>query len=185
MIVFIVIVVIIVVLFITKDCNSIPKKIWTFNKYNKVEYKDYETTVLTKKNFFNYINIPVEISSHPNFNLHFSDLVCIYAMAEFGGIWIDSEVPKVPTPLFTKYEFLGMTKNGILQKSFFACNKGSTFVKLWRDEFIKIASFPNVEKYVESLKRETTVENMENVLVLSAQKVLETYPKNSLIFTDM
>lgn len=109
-------------------------------------------------------------------------------MAEFGGIWIDSEVlevPKVPTPLFTKYEFSGITKNGTLQKSFFACNKGSTFVELWRDEFIKIASFPNVEKYVESLKRETTVENMENVLILSAQKVLETYPKSSLIFTEL
>lgn len=182
MIIFIVIVIILLVLFITKDW--IPKKIWTFNKINK--YKDYEITVLTKKNFFNYINIPVEISSHPNFNLHFSDLVCIYAMAEFGGIWTDSDVPDLNHfRIFQKSEFSGITKKGILQKSFFACNKGSPFVKLWRDEFIKIAKFPSVEKYVESLKRETTVENMENVLILSAQKVLETYPKDSLIFTEL
>ena len=181
MIIFILILVIILILYITKDSNSIPKKIWTFNKINK--YKDYEITVLTKKNFFNYINIPVEISSHPNFNLHFSDLVRIYAMAEFGGIWTDSDIPSFQ--MFPGYEFSGITKKGVLQKSFFVCNKGSNFVKLWRDEFIKIASFPSVEKYVESLERDTTVENMENVLILSAQKVLETYPKSSLIFTEL
>ena len=87
--------------------------------------------------------------------------------------------------MFPGYEFSGITKKGVLQKSFFVCNKGSNFVKLWRDEFIKIASFPSVEKYVESLERDTTVENMENVLILSAQKVLETYPKSSLIFTEL
>ena len=107
-------------------------------------------------------------------------------MAEFGGIWTDSDVPDLNHfRIFQKSEFSGITKKGILQKSFFACNKGSPFVKLWRDEFIKIAKFPSVEKYVESLKRETTVENMENVLILSAQKVLETYPKDSLIFTEL
>ena len=105
-------------------------------------------------------------------------------MAEFGGIWTDSDVPSFK--MFPRYaEFSGITKKGILQKSFFACNKGSPFVTLWRDEFIKIAYFPSVEKYVESLKRDITVENMENVLILSAEKVLETYPKSSLIFTEL
>ena len=182
MYIFVLVIVIFIVSAIFKqDYNRIPKKIWTYNNINK--YKDYEITVLTKK-FFNYVNIPVEISSHPNFNLHMSDLVRIYAMAEFGGIWTDSDVPSFK--MFPRYaEFSGITKKGILQKSFFACNKGSPFVKLWRDEFIKIAYFPSVEKYVESLKRDITVENMENVLILSAEKVLETYPKSSLIFTEL
>jgi mannosyltransferase OCH1-like enzyme len=52
-------------------------------------------TLLTKKNFFGYVNIPVEITSHPNFNdntTRLADLIRVYALAEHGGVWIDSSI---------------------------------------------------------------------------------------------
>lgn len=165
-----------------KDYNRHPKKIWTYlNNPDKVQKtikicleswkkhnSDYEITILTKKNYFSYVNIPVEIAEHPNFNdnsTRFSELVRLYTLAEHGGVWIDASIlVKKPLDdwLFPKYaEFSGFyleafTKEGlppIIENYFFGCNKGCEFLKKWRNEFIEIARFPNVEKYIESRKK--------------------------------
>jgi len=181
-----------------KDKINVPKKIWTYcdNCNSDIEWKkytDYEIVVLTKKNCFHYINIPVEITSHPNFDVIFSDLVCLYALAEYGGIWIDySVILKAPLDwLFPKHaEFSGFyieSKTPIIQNKFIACNK-SPFIQLWKEEFIKIANYVNVEKYVESRKNMgVNLENIRDpiyqVVQVAAQKVLQIdkYPLDSLI----
>lgn len=197
--------------------NLVPRKIWTYwdnpdkipktvkmcmeswKKYNP----DYEITLLTKKNFFSYVNIPIEISSHPNFNdnpTRLADLIRIYALAEHGGVWIDSSI-LLKTPLddwlFPKYaQFSGFyiqsfTKEGlppVIENWFLACNKGCKFIKLWRDEFTEIAMYPNVEKYVESRKQmgvdfEKLYDPIYLAMHVAAQKVLQIdkYPLDSMI----
>ena len=199
--------------FLYKDYNQAPKKIWTYwhnsdipktvkmcmegwKKYNP----EYEIILLTKKNFFSYVNIPIEISSHPNFNdssARFSDLVRIYALAEHGGIWIDGSILlKAPLDwLFPKYaEFSGFylesfTKTTpVIENWFIACNKGSPFIKLWKDEFTNIANYVTVEKYVESRKNlgvdfEKINDPIYLAMHVAAQKVLQIdkYPLDSLI----
>jgi hypothetical protein len=198
--------------------NIAPKKIWTYwdsqdrlpktvkmcmeswRKYNP----EYEITLLTRKNFYNYVNIPVEVSSHPNFNdnpTRFADLVRLYSLAEHGGVWIDSSVLlKAPLEnwIFPRYaEFSGFyidaftkdIKTGpVIENWFFACNKGSQFIRKWKEEFLKLADYINVEKYVESRKKmgvdfEKIATPIYLAMHVAAQKVIQIdkYPLDTLI----
>jgi Capsular polysaccharide synthesis protein len=197
--------------------NKVPKKIWTYwdnpdklpktvkmcmdswKKHNPA----YEITLLTKKNYFNWINIPIEIAQHPNFNdspARFSDLIRLYALAEHGGVWIDSSILlKAPLDdwLFPKYaEFSGFyldsyTKEGlppVIESWFLASNKNSNFMRLWCEEFTKIAKYTSVESYVLSRKEmgvdfEKITEPLYLAILIAAQKVLQidTYSLDSLI----
>jgi hypothetical protein len=197
--------------------NTVPRKIWTYwhnpdklpksvkmcmeswQKYNP----DYEITLLTKKNYFGYTTIPGDIVSHPNFNdspARFSDLVRLYVLTEHGGIWIDASV-LVKDPfdkwLFDRHAELstfylgGFTEEGfppVIESWFIACNKNSQFIRLWRDEFSKLAEFPNVEKYIENRKRlGVNFQKIDDPVYLAihiaAQKVLQIdgYPLDGLI----
>jgi hypothetical protein len=212
------IVIILAIIFRKKpNYNQSPKKIWTYwdnpdklpktvkmcmqswKKYNP----EYEITLLTKKNFFSYVTIPEDLSSHPNFNdnpTRFADLVRIYALAEHGGVWIDSTILlKAPLDnwLFPKYaEFSGFyidsftksKEHPVIENWFFACNKGSKFIKSWLNEFIQIAEYPNVEKYVESRRQmgvdfEKLTDPIYLAMHVAAQKIiqLDRYPLDTLI----
>lgn len=199
-----------------EDYNRIPKKIWTYwdnpekipktvkmciegwKKYNP----NYEITLLTEKNYKGYVTIPDNIRNNIIFKdlpERFADLVRCYVLAEHGGVWIDSTIIlKAPLDdwLFPKYgEFSGFyidgfTKNKkypIIENWFFACNKDSKFMKLWRDEFLEIGRFPSVEKYVESRRKIVDFQGINNPIYLAmhvaAQKVLQydKYPMDGLI----
>lgn len=212
--------VIIIFIFIFRqkhNYNNAPKIIWTYwdnpekipktvkmciegwKKYNP----DYKVILLTKQNYQNYIDIPLEISQHPNFNdnvTRFADLLRIYVLAEHGGVWIDSSIllkSSLDSWLFSRpAEFSGFyiasfTKKGlppVIENWFFACNKGSRFVELWKEEFLQIANYPSVESYVESRKKMgVDYEKINGPIYLamhvSAQKVLQLdkYPTDTLI----
>jgi len=199
-----------------KNYNSVPRKIWTYwdssdklpkfakicmeswQKYNS----DYEITLLTKKNYMGYVNIPEEIATHPNFNdtpTRFSDLVRLYAISEHGGIWMDASILlKAPLDqwLFSRLaelsgfyldEFTSDPQFPVVNSWFIACNRGSQFVRRWRDEFVEIGKYPNVEKYIESRRRQINFQKINdpisNAILISAQKVLQIdkYPSDSLI----
>jgi hypothetical protein len=199
-----------------KNYNRVPKKIWTYwdnprkipksvkmcmegwKKYNP----NYKIILLTKENYKGYVTIPVELTSHPNFNdfpARFADLVRIWTLAEHGGVWIDSSmILKAPlddwlfprSAEFSGFYIDGFTSNKkypVIENWFFACNKRSEFVRLWRDEFSEIGKFPNVEKYVESRRKFVDFQKIDNPIYLamhvSAQKVLQVdkYPLELLI----
>jgi hypothetical protein len=198
-----------------KNYNQAPKRIWTYwDREDRIPKTvkmcmrgwakwnpDYEIILLTKKNYKGYVTIPEELTSHPNFNdmpARFADLVRVWVLAEHGGIWIDSSIIlKAPLDdwLFPKYaEFSGfyidgMTKTTpVIENWFFACNKGSPFVKKWRDEFSKIAQYSCVEQYVNSrIQMGVDIEKITIPIYLamhvSAQKVLQLdqYPMESMI----
>ena len=198
-----------------KNYNQAPKRIWTYwDREDRIPKTvkmcmrgwakwnpDYEIVLLTKKNYKGYVTIPNELTSHPNFNdmpARFADLVQVWALAEHGGIWIDSSIIlKAPLDdwLFPKYaEFSGFYINGmtkttpVIENWFFACNKGSPFVKKWRDEFSKIAQYSCVEQYVNSrIQMGVDIEKITIPIYLamhvSAQKVLQLdqYPMESMI----
>jgi hypothetical protein len=200
-----------------RDYGKHPKIIWTYwdnpdkipktvkmcmegwKKYNP----DYEIVLLTRDNYQNYVSIPEDIRSHQNFNdnpQRFADLVRIWVLAQNGGVWIDSSIVLkdslnnwlFPRPAeFSGFYIDGFTKNGlppVIENWFFACDKNSEFIKLWRNEFSQIKNYPNVEKYVES-RKEMGV-NYEGIngpvylaMHVAAQKLLQIdkYPVNLLI----
>lgn len=163
MYIFIIIIIIIIICALKQDYNTVPKIIWTYldsEKINKCieswkKYTDYEIIILTKKNYMGYVTIPTNLLTNPVFNLHFSELIRLYILYEMGGVWIDPNV-LLTAPLdwmFPKYaEFSGFKNDikGNIETWFMACNKGSLFMKKWRDEFSQIARYPSVDKYIES-----------------------------------
>lgn len=200
-----------------KNYNKAPKIIWTYwdnpDRIPKVvemcmeSWKkwnaDYEIILLTKKNYLDYVNIPYEITSNKNFNdnpARFSDLVRINVLTEFGGVWVDSSVllkDSIDKWLFPRPgEFSGFYIDGfteikdspIVENWFFACNKGSKFMRAWRDEFIKMIDFVTIEEYIKSrIKMGVNIQKINDPIYLAmhvaAQKVIQIdkYPLKDLI----
>jgi hypothetical protein len=176
-----------------KMCMESWKK---FNPY-------YEIVLLTKKNYKGYITIPPDIQTHPHFNdspQRFADLVRLYVLEEHGGIWIDASVlVKEPFDdwLFTRpAEFVGYhtksynvdEKIPVIENWFLAANKGSNFIKQWKNEFLEIAGFKDIHAYLESRKRMGVQFNKFRdpfylAAYVAALKVIEVdkYPLDTLI----
>lgn len=203
-----------------KNYNLVPKKIWTYwdnsdklpkavklcmeswKKYNP----EYEIVLLTKKNYKGYVTIPKEIREHPHFNdsaARFSDLIRLYVLEEHGGIWIDSSVlvkKSFDDWLFPKYaEFAGYYMGSItvdkqypaLESWFLAANKNSKFIKLWKQEFLEIGTFKDIQSYLDSRKNMGV--NFEKIrdphylaIYIAALKVfqIDKYPLDTLILRD-
>jgi hypothetical protein len=203
-----------------QNYNLVPRKIWTYwdnpDKIPKTvkmcmeswkkHNPDYEIVLLTKKNFKGYVTIPEEVRDHPHFNdspQRFADLVRLYALEEHGGIWIDASVlVKKPFDewLFPKYaEFSGYyiksynvdDKYPVIENWFFACNKGSKFVKLWKKEFLEMGTFRQIQDYIDSRKKMgVDFSKMRNPFYLAAYiaalKVIQVdkYPQDTLILRN-
>jgi hypothetical protein len=203
-----------------ENFNNVPKKIWTYwdnpdkiprvvklcidswKKFNP----DYEIIVLNKKNFQGFLTIPSNIRTHPHFNdspARFSDLLRLYALEEYGGIWIDASVlikKSFDDWLFTRpAEFSGFymerrtqDKNHPMVESWFlAANKNSTFIKLWKKEFLEMATFKDIQAYLDSRKKMGV--NLDKIrdpnylaIYVAALKVfqIDKYPIDSLILRD-
>jgi hypothetical protein len=188
------------------DSSSLPKAVKlcmdSWKKFNP----DYEIVLLTKKNFQGYITIPDDIRGHPHFNdspQRFADLVRLYALDEHGGIWIDSSVlvkEHFDKWLFPRYaEFAGYymssitsdKKYPVIENWFFACNKGSKFVRLWKEEFLQIAQFRQIQDHLESRKKmgvdfSKIRDPYYLAAYISALKVIQVdkYPQDTLILRD-
>lgn len=194
-----------------------PKIIWTYwdnpdklpktvkicmeswKRYNP----EYEIILLTKGNYKKYVTIAEDIASNKNFNdssARFSDLLRLCVLAEHGGVWIDSSILLkepfdnwlFPRPAeFSGFYIESFTKKGlppVIESWFLACNKNSTFMGLWRDEFLKMAEFPSFREYVFS-RRDIGVDYEQIgspgylTIHIAAQKILQVdkYPLDSLI----
>ena len=188
------------------DKTPVPRSVKlcmdSWAKYNP----DYEIVLLTKKNFQGYVTIPDDIRTHPHFNdsaARFSDLVRLYALEEHGGIWIDASVlVKKPFDdwLFPKpAEFAGYymksytidPKFPVIESWFLAANKNSNFIKLWKQEFLEMASFKDIQGYLDS-RRKLGVDFSELrdphylAVYVAALKVIQydKYPQDTLILRN-
>lgn len=200
-----------------RNYNKVPKKIWTYldnpNKTSKTvkmcmeswkkHNPDYEIIILTKDTYKGYVNIPAEIASHINFKdspTRFSDLLRLWTLTEHGGIWCDSSILlKAPFTewLFPKYaEFSGFymdsftkhPESPVIENWFLAANKGSQFIRKWRDEFTQMINFLTIEEYIKSRKKmgidfQGIPDPHYLAIHIAAQKVLQIdkYLRDSLI----
>jgi hypothetical protein len=157
-----------------KNYNQVPKRIWTYwdrpltktvkrcreswAKWNP----EYEIVVLTKTNYFSYVTIPQEITMNPIFEMRFSEWIRLWILVERGGVWMDAGI-LLQAPLenwmFPKYaEFSGfymdqLTTNPlhpVIEPCFMACNKGCMLLSEWKNEYLQMARYASVDKYVES-----------------------------------
>jgi hypothetical protein len=187
--------------------NQAPKTIWTYweepdhlapeKRLSKgakeciqswrTHNPQYEITILTKKTYQGYVTIPEELRTHPGLNPDYlSDLIKVWILAERGGIWIDPWIEldqPIDRWIFPRYGECALIDP--FDPCLIACNKGSILIKKWRDEFSEIVRYPNVDQYVDSRRRSTNVDQIEdpiaNVVQVAAQQMLQDYPPESLI----
>ena len=186
--------------------NKIPKAVKLCMESWKKFNPDYEIVLLTKKNFQGYVTIPDAYRTHPHFNdspQRFSDLVRLYVVEEHGGIWIDASVlikQHFDEWLFPKYaEYSGFysgpftidPKAPVIETWFFAANKNSKFIKLWKQEFLEMANFKDIQGYLDSRKKMgVDFSGLRDphylAAYVSALKVIEVdkYPQYTLILRD-
>jgi hypothetical protein len=180
----------------------IKQSMMTWAKWNP----DHKIVLLTKKTYQGFVTIPEEIRTHPALIPdHAVDLLKLWTLAEHGGVWLDPSTT-LDRPLedwmFPKYaEFSGRIANytayskespqrpaPLLMTSFLACNKGSPFMKAWRDDFSEIARYKCVADYVESRGSAVDLRGISDpithVIHVAAQTVLQyqRYPTDTLVF---
>ena len=164
----------IIVFFWLQDVPSVSKKIWSFNPDTSITGTTPNTTVtsttipgtivMTRQNYKGYVTIPTDIVEHPIFTLsdeRFSNLLALWTLAEHGGVWttmhekhgviqtMQNTSKKPLTSYNSSKDFNGYYSVGI-DTRYMECKKGTPFICAWRDEYSQLASFPCIEKYIES-----------------------------------
>lgn len=169
-----------------------------WRKYNP----NYEIIILSKTNYKNYVDIPEELVSHPNFNdshARFSDLMRIWTVTQNGGVWIDASIIIKQSLdewiiMENAVEFCGFYLEAftsdkpfpVIESWFFACKQNSKFMELWKNEFSEIAKFENVDEYIKSRREIVNFQNISSpnylAIHIAVQKVLQVdkYPVSKL-----
>lgn len=181
--------------------NQAPRTIWTYwpepdhldpykrlsesAKRNIVQWRQqnphYKIVILTNQTYQGYVTLSDKVRAHPAFQPKeplFRDVLKLWVLAEHGGVWLEPTVA-FSSPLddwmFPKYaEFSSFP----LSTDFLACNKGSSYMKAWRDEFSELVRFPNEAQYRES--RDSQHPAIQTIQ-LAATVVLQTFPTDSII----
>lgn len=153
----------------------------------KASNPDYEIRFMNQEDYVRYIDLP----SHKNLRdspTRFADLLRIYIIEKYGGIWIDSSI--VISRPFSEWLFTGdadfygfylkswTVSHPVLENWFFAARPHCRFIRLWRDEFVRLATFDSCDDYLRS-RREMGVK-FENIrfpnylaMHVAAQKIMQ------------
>ena len=140
-------------LWMSEKRPPIVKKRWLFSDDPTIVFDG--GIVLTSKTYKGYVTIPEELVSHPIFTLdakRFHDLVCLWTLAEHGGVWITPAMHQ-KKPLLeydSNKEFHGYYDATGIDTRYMECSRGSAFIRAWRDEYSCLAEFPSVERYLQS-----------------------------------
>lgn len=180
----------------------IPKIIWTYEPFThhpptdktrlrkqiREEWKrhlpDYEIIVLDEKNAHHYVRIPAALLSHPP--AVFSELVCLYALAEHGGLWMDSTVRlrgPLPDALFPKRAegAVFSLSPSFLLPTVIACQAQSEFLSRWRDAYATLLSHPSRDHFLDAVKKQGVslpdfLSLLEYIPSVAGQLAQQTYP---------
>lgn len=181
----------------------VQKCIESWLKYNP----DYEIVILNKKNVNQYLTDNLlrrsgikedkmdifKLKHADESSQRFSDYVRLYILPIYGGIWMDSSIICQRNlgwvhekNITTGCEMVGYYRKGfssltpMIESWFFACVPNSNFVKEWRDEFITMTDYENVDDYVKTVTQSgVDISNMPDyrwnylAVYVAAQKVLQ------------
>ena len=154
-------------LWMSEKRPPVVKKRWLFSDEPNIVFDG--GIVLTSKTYKGYVTIPGDLVGHPIFTLdkkRFHDLVCLWTLAEHGGVWHSATYVEhrehggvwitthgIKKPLLeydSNKEFHGYYDAEGIDTRYMECIKGSAFIRAWRDEYSRLAEFPSVERYLQS-----------------------------------
>ncbi len=150
------------------DTPSMPRTVQMCQQSWKKYAPGYDIRLLHKDTLHKYVRLPQHILEHPNFNdssARFTDLLRLHLLNEYGGIWMDasilmSEPLDAWLSLDDNQEFFGYYSAGhtrydippVIESWFLVSKKNSPFMKAWCSEFLRMAEFPTVKDYVQSVR---------------------------------
>jgi len=164
--------------------EEIPKIIWSYwadenqpelvqkciNSW-KEHNSDYEIRILNKNTVSSWVpELKLGELKHNDKPARESDFVRLAVLPKYGGFWVDASIGMTDSLNSIRdnkkgYEFIGYYLEGftsrpeypVIESWFFACVPGSLFVQRWRDEFMSINNYNNVDDYIKE-KRNSGVD---------------------------
>jgi hypothetical protein len=157
------------------DNENLPEIVKICTESWKKHNPDYQIVILNNRTLKHYLP-NIDISSMPrskDFPARFSDFVRIFILEKYGGIWIDaSSICNQPfywvnsIQNHTKCEcvcyYIEFTEEKVnkdtpvIENWFIAAVPGSSFIKDWKDEFLRTNDFETVDLYLENIKKNGT-----------------------------
>lgn len=173
-------------------------------------HPNFKVNVLTPKTWKGYVRIldPEKDAPLLRDQERWKEALELHILEEHGGVWLDSHVylhECLENWLFPRHgecagfhytstEYHLHDKNGkildeipLLDKRCLASEKGNPLIRQWRDEYMRILSYPSIDAYLKSIYTYTPINQftfpVEWVMPLSLQHVLlkSPYPMESII----
>ena len=185
--------------------ETIPKKIWTFWEGEQNDFvnrcidswkkhnPDCEVIVLNKTNIQEYLpKLKIDKLKHVDDIRHFSDVIRVFILAKYGGIWSDASIICYGSYdwIFElqeekKVEFIGYWINDdnkespIIENWFFACIPNSTLVNDWKDSLMISQKYENKDEYIDFLKTKCDLDAIESPDYLWMHSALQNILQNN------
>lgn len=162
--------------------GTIPKTLWTFwdgenppeivqkSLANWRKYSpDWTINLVTPKNLKEFLpDIDFEKFRPKDFIQRKVDLIRLYLIAKYGGVWSDASIAVrrshdwlVEEAARGGYEFIGYYREGstknqtypVVENWLFGAIPNSGFVTKWRDEYEKTGNYKDIKQYLKDVKK--------------------------------
>ena len=184
MITIILFVIVVALLILIIKPNKFPSKIWTYwdsedlpeivtkcTSNWKHKNPGYEIILLNKDNLKYYLpEIDIFSLKFADTPARTSDFIRLCILSKYGGVWCDATCIMSSDLTWAENiinnsstcEYVGYYKDEnttnqdykSIESWFFVCPEDSSFVKLWRDEFMRLNTFDSIDEYVKSVADE-------------------------------
>jgi len=170
----------------------VKKCIQSWRRHNP----SYKIVIISKENIKDYIPFDIDTLRFANTQQQKSDFIRCYILAANGGIWLDASLylnqsldwihsyQHAENSEFVGYKLNGFTyldNSPVIENWFMACIPNSTFMKDWTNTFYSMNRYETIKDYVESLKRKTDFQKIDDpyylTMHIACQYVLQN--KNS------
>jgi hypothetical protein len=184
---------------------TMPPLIEKITKYNKKNLIGWEYRILHDSTIHNYI--PSFPPGYESLSLPAkSDWIRLYLLKKYGGLWMDASIiindgsavdalynesvqKKSQLLAFTLAENSSDVVPKFIESWFLMMPLGSTIIEPWYDEFTRAVNI-GFDKYMDELKSQNIdISRVQQVVpgtyltvFMALQKVLQTIPKQSMIF---
>lgn len=184
------------------DDKAIPQVVQTCIQSWKHYNPGYDVRLVTKENLNQYLSKKeIDILNTYRFDkpAHFSDQVRIRLLDAYGGFWMDASllcthsldwvhaIQQAKQCEVVGYYIGGMTTDPnypVLENWFLACTPNASVIRAWKNEMIRMMTFPSTKAYLEDVTKIQHV-NLQNIALrdylsmhVAAQVVLQKHVKN-------
>ncbi len=186
-----VVVLIIIILNKQQSSREIPRIIWTFWDSEEIppiikrctdtwyeKNPNYEIRILNMNNInkylYNYEIYSIKNWAYNDSPQRLSDLVRLHILSRHGGIWLDASIVCYENFDWVReeksdcllYSIPELSTVPLLESWFIACTPDNAYVNDWKNEFMSVEKFDNIDEYVKACNIDMTGINFPDYLLV-------------------